>query len=573
MTQRRKDAKSQGRFFDNAFASLRLCVKIFGFRISGFRFPRITCGPVLRWSCVLTIALLLPRSLPAAGVTLITHGFASEGGYPAWVTGMADQVPAAPGFPGTRFTTYRVSVTFLSTEFRVTASRVNGAAPLTTDSGEIFVELDWSSESQKVSSSYPYASTYQVAGAVAQALQQTNLIAELGGHALAELPLHLIGHQRGGSLVAEVARQLGTNGLWVDQVTTLNPHPFNNDGFVDSAGYSDAPAKYTYANVLFADNFWQNISSNFLAGDPGGEPVMGAYVRQLTNLSGGYGNNDSNVHLWYHGTVQTNTPASDNESSITSAERTNWWAPAEAQGQLAGFYYSLIGGGDRLSTNQPLGAGHAAVRGGFNQQWDLGAGISNNRTALETNFGTWPNIIRLNVTGGTAFTQTQTVPVMFYYQYAGASSNATVRIALDADGNPFNTNGSLVFTGAFTNTGPNAIGIANVNLNVSSVAPGTYAVGVSVTDGTRTRYLYAPGMIAITAGAPRPVLSIAQGNGNSFVISISGTPGQMVAIQSSPNLQSWTSLATNTLSGGEWIYTNQPPGNAGAQFYRTQVVP
>ena len=527
----------------------------------------------MRRALVFALVLTLPRLASAAGVTLITHGFANEGGYPAWVTGMADQIPAAPGFPGARFTTYRIVVTYLSTEFRVSASRVNGVAPLTTDSGEVLVELDWSSESQKVSAAYPYASTYQVAGAVAQALQQTNLIAELAGHALAELPLHLVGHQRGGSLVAEVARQLGTNGLWVDQVTTLDPHPFNNDGFVDPAGYSDAPAKYTSANVLFADNYWQNITTNFLAGDPGGEPVMGAYVRQLTNLSGGYGNNDSNVHLWYHGTAETNTPANDNESTITSAERAGWWAPAEAQGQLAGFHYSLIGGGDRLSTNQPLGGGFPPVRDGFNQQWDLGAGISSNRTVLETNYGTWPNIIRLNVTGNNTFTQAQAVPVTFCYQYAGVSPSVTIRVALDVDFNPFNTNGTVVFTGGVTNTGPNAIGTANLNLNTSSISPGTYAIGASITDGRRTRYLYAPGTITIIAGAPRPVLTIATGNGNSFVIAINGSPGQKVALQSSSDLHGWTALATNTLVAGAWTYTNQPPSNAAAQFYRAQVVP
>lgn len=525
----------------------------------------------MRRSWTLAFVLLLPHTGAASGVTLITHGYANEGGYPGWVTAMADEIPTTPGFPGTRFATYRVTVTYATTEFRVLASRVNGVAPLTTDSGEILVELDWSYESQKVSASYPYASTYQVAGAVAQALQQTNLIAELDGHALAELPLHLIGHNRGGSLVAEVARQLGTNGLWVDQITTLDPHPFNNDGFVDPAGYSDAPAKYTYANILFADNYWQNLSTNSLVGDPGGEPVQGAYVRQLTNLPGGYGNDDSNVHLWYHGTVETNTPASDTEASVTSAERAAWWAPAEAQGAAAGFLYSLIGGGDRLSTNQPLGAGFGAVRDGFNQQWDLGAGNSSNRTVLETNFGTWPNLIRFDVTGTNVFAQGQTVPVTFYYQYAGTSPNVTVRIALDADFNPFNTNATTVFTGSYTNTGPNVVSPASVNLNVSSIMPGTYAIGANITEGTRTRYLYAPGTVTITTAGSRPVLDIASAAGNSYIIGVNGSTGQTLVLQISSDLQTWTSLATNTLSGSRWAYTNQPAASVGVEFYRAEV--
>ena len=51
------------------------------------------------------------------------------------------------------------------------------------------------------------------------------LIPEMGGRPLAQLPLHLIGHSRGGSVVTEMARLLGAQGVWVDQVTTLDPRP------------------------------------------------------------------------------------------------------------------------------------------------------------------------------------------------------------------------------------------------------------------------------------------------------------------------------------------------------------
>jgi hypothetical protein len=342
----------------------------------------------------LVLALTVQSRCLATGVTIITHGFEADSTYPTWITAMADAVPGYAHFQGTNFTIYRLTMTYNGTAYVVSASRTNGVPPSASDSGEIIVELDWSKISGDVSDNY--ASTYGVAFAASQALARTNFISELNGHALAEFPLHLVGHSRGGSLVSDMSRQLGTNGIWVDHLTTLDPYPINNDGnFNFPATVTDAPASNTYSTVLFADNYWQDLGAGWIFGDPDGEAVSGAYVRQLTSLSGGYNNDHSNVHLWYHGTVVWATPTSDTGASITSAERNSWWVAYEQKGTNTGFQYGLIGAADRLSSDQPLGVGHSAIKDGYNQMWNLGAGTLNNRKALGTNNGTWASLIKL----------------------------------------------------------------------------------------------------------------------------------------------------------------------------------
>ena len=521
---------------------------------------------------VLLANFLDARPSPAGGVTIITHGY--NGDVNGWVTGMANKLPQYYRFPGTNFTTYTLSVTYSGGHYYLTTTRTQGGAPSATDSGELIVKLDWSQLAGGIFSTY---STYDVAAAVSWGLMQTNLITELGGHALTELPLHLIGHSRGGSLMSEISRLLGTNGLWVDHVTTLDPHPLNNDGFSDIPSGVDAPV-HTYSNVLFHDNYWQDLGGGFF--DPNGEPVLGAYVHQLVHLSGGYGNTSSvspyhsNVHLWYHGSIDFATPASDTEASIGASERTNWWSAPEALGTQAGFYYSLIGGGDRLSTNQPLGAGFAAIRDGYNQWWDLGAGVSSNRWALTSNNGAWPNLIKFNRTATNSVAQGQNASVKLFYQWAQpAASQATVGIFLDDDLNPLNANDQLV--GQFTLLGTGAATVSNVtvnvNLNATNAAVGYHALYAKISGGGRARFLYAPEIVQVTSSLLPPTLDIATGGPGQFLIGINGRAGQTLVLQSSTNLVSWQPLATNTLSTARWVYGDSQLMPDGQRFYRAAL--
>jgi len=508
-----------------------------------------------------------PRTGPAAGVTFVTHGY--SGNVTGWISGMANKTPAYPSFPGTNFTAYTLTFNYSSGSYYYQWTRTSGA-PSATDSGEIIVKLDWSALAGGLFSTY---STFDVANAVSYALLQTNAIADLGGHALVEYPIHLIGHSRGGSLISEISRLLGTNGVWVDHLTTLDPHPLNNDGFSDFPPGVDAPVR-TYQNVLFHDNYWQNMGGNFTV--PNGEPVAGAYQRQLYNLSGGYSSTHSDVHLWYHGTIDWATPTSDTEASLTSAERTNWWTAYENHGTNAGFLYSLIGGGDRLSDAQPVGPGFPMIRDGYNQWWDFGAGVVSNRVTLTSNNGGWPNLIKFNRTTTNQIVQGQSLSVKYYYQWAQpTNSSATVDFYSDDDFNPFNSNQKLlaqvVVPGTTaTNVFSQTLALA---LDAANVAPGRHALFAKITARDRSRYLYAPELVQVVAVPQPPMLDISKLNATEYQIGVNGLAGQIIVLQNSTNLQDWLALATNTLTGNRWIYTNTPPVNSSRQFYRAVLNP
>jgi hypothetical protein len=380
--------------------------------------------------------------------------------------------------------------------------------------------------------------------------------------------------------MAQISYDLGTNGIWTDHLTTLDPYPLNNDGNDDfPAIVVDAPAQYTYSTVLFADNYWQDLGIGAFGGDPDGEPVDGAYVRQLENLSGGYWNvssvdapDHSNVHLWYHGTIDLDTPASDTAATITSAERTNWWVSDEEKGTNAGFEYSLIGGGNRMSTNEPVASGGYAIVDGYNQRWNFGAGDVANRTELPSNNMRWPNLIRFNVTSTNKVLAGNLIYTTLYFQYAGAS-NATLSIYFDTDHNPYNTNSTLVLQEEVPATGAGSVySYSNLSLTTTNLPPGVYAIYGKISDGTHTRYLYAPESVEILSSPPLAV-GIVEWNGAQLVIGLSGSSGQTLVLQSSPDLRNWLSLATNTLTSGSWTYTNDAPHNASQQFYRTLLLP
>src|ERR1051325_7811655 len=474
---------------------------------------------------------------------------------------MANKIPGYPSFRGTNYTCYEISVT-KNGQGQFVASQIflGGTLPTTADSGEILVKLDWST----VAGAFQ-ASTLDIATAVAPALQDTNFIPALGGRALAELPIHLAGHSRGGAVISGLARLVCAPGIWGVHITFLDPHPVSL--------FSDPTVK-TYANVLFADNYWQDLGDNVKV--PNGTAITGAYNRHLTNLNGGYSSTHSDVHLCYHGTIDWAVPASDTGANITATERATWWTASESSGHATGFLFTLIGGGDRLSSAEPAGAGNGRIRDGFNQQWDLGAGVAANRTALPANNGAWPNLIRCDVTSTNAASVDDPVAVRVYFQFGQtASSNTDIRLFLDRDSNPYNANAVEVFQSMQTGTGIGAIRTNDLQFIADPllVAPGLYRVGARINGSGHTRWLYAPPRVQLSASRIPPRLTPLSYTNNTLRLRIDGFTGQTVVIAASTNLADWIDVATNALISPPWEITDPAAASLRQRFYRGRLAP
>jgi len=508
-----------------------------------------------------------------ATVTVITHGFA--GNVDEWIIPMALKIPDYHRFPGTNFSFYEIYfVENAQGNWFPAQRRIGGVAATNAESGEIIVALDWSQLAGGIFTGAPYSTT-EIAPSVASALLSANFLLELGGRALAELPLHLVGHSRGGSLMCEVTRLLGAQGVWVDHLTTLDPHPLNNDGFDETPFLFtvDASAR-AYVNVLFADNYYQENSSLF-GTDPSGEPILGAYNRYVGNLSGGYNQTHSDVHLWYHGTIDLATPTTDTQANITAAERQLWWTTYETGGINAGLHWSLIGRGDRLSTDEPAGAGTGRIRDGNNRIWDLGAGLGSNRYALASDNGSWPNIIRFNLLGTNTVTAVETNVMKLYYQCgANASATANLQVFLDNDLNPLNGNAVEIHQATLPGSGTNSVNTGTVAWSANpTTTPGTYALYGKITAAGHSRYLYAPELLTIKPSMDAPSLTSVGRVTGQIQFTVQGSTGQRIIVQASPDLVNWNPIATNTLTANTWNFTDTQSSSLSHRFYRAVLVP
>lgn len=59
---------------------------------------------------------------------------------------------------------------------------------------------------------------------------------------------------------------------------------------------------------------------------------------------------------------------------------------------------------------------------------------------------------------------------------------------------------------------------------------------------------------------------------NHFAFTVTGPAAQTVAIETSPDLSTWTALQTNTLTGGTFAFTDPDPASSTNRFYRARSV-
>lgn len=452
--------------------------------------------PGIAYAVLILLTVSAAVSVRAAGVTIITHGFQHNGDFPLWPETMAQDVGQVLLSQGITAELEQITVDGVFLPGCTISTWWTSNSP----DMELVFHLDWSDVSHLKSDPDARAAsesdspppteglhdgipTGYAAQLVAECLMQSQ-----GGRNLMELPLHLIGHSRGTSLISAVAEILAREGIWVDHQTTLDPQQMFYP-------YLDAQIEI-HENVVFADNYWS-------AGDwynlcPEGYDVPGTYSRELGDLPGGYGENDicalhGDVHLWYHATVDTVGEVIHGDGAVLSAtDRGSWFAPAEGAGTTAGWHWSRLMGGNRLSPT--INQGMISLLGGS----------ASTRVAVSTADAEWPNLILLNVTGSVVLQAGATLAAT--YRSQDLDSGYTLRFWLDNNRNPWDgTNHQIHESSLGVSTGYNDLKGGGVNLSTAGVPPGNYYLCGEVNDSVRRRFLYAEPRITIHAGpSPSP---------------------------------------------------------------------
>ena len=185
-------------------------------------------------------------------------------------------------------------------------------------------------------------------------------------------------------------------------------------------------------------------------------------------------------------------------------------------------------------------------------------------------------ILRLNVAGTNHFSVDSPLSLAFYDQFgSNTSAVAAAQFFLDLDSNPYDTNEIALGQFTLAGTGTNTVSLhtEDLALDPTSTPPGTYSLFARISDGSHTRYLYAPETLTLDPSRRAPTLLATRIQSGHLQFTISGFPGQRVIIQASTNLVQWESLATNRLIKTTFDFTNELSAGLPQRFYRAMLAP
>lgn len=395
-----------------------------------------------------------------AGVTLLMHGY--NGNITGWVETAADDIASRAG--GSDFASiYTMTVTNSGGSPAVTGFSVDSGQKdfRTTSSGELIVKLDWSSVSNGAFST----------NSVGQAVSSYLLSAHGQIPALAQLPLHLVGHSRGASLAVAISEDLGQRGVYVDQLTALDPHPVDGDNDFFGADFGDHGME-VYNNVVFADNYWRT-DGNANNTDFDGEHVDGMHEGDLNGSvqQNFFVSAHGAVPAYYIGTIDTDTSDGGDHPVLGS-----WYGGSNPARSATGFVFTRIANGSRPSDGLNPAIGGSGIRTSVGQSGSQFASVFGLRSDKST------------VSAGEVINTS--------FKIVDRDGASRVDIFIDKNNNPYDSVSLL------TGKPFNATSLSNggVGVPTAGLRTGSYYLAARATDSAgHVTWSYTPSKITITA--------------------------------------------------------------------------
>ena len=300
---------------------------------------------------IAALAVVVVSGAARAGTTIITHGFAPLSSEPPnWTLTLGRALLRAAG--DTSQCGDDAGETPLGSLFSYLPASGEwqlecGSA---TPNGEIVMVFDWSRESDGLTVGGTQGFAEAAADALYAALRDPQFPAAFAGIDPLATPVHFIGHSRGAVVNSDCVERLAAVGIPVDQSTTLDPHPV--DGTLEPVDWLDH-SPVTWNNVEFTDNYWRADGDGIWAADFDGISIVADIDLDLGDAIEGPFDVDpvfehTEVHAWYHGTVDLGATDDDDGTNIDDEIFTDWWGGGGVpQRNVTGYYYSDLIGGSR----------------------------------------------------------------------------------------------------------------------------------------------------------------------------------------------------------------------------------